>query len=140
MAIYKMEINNFLVFKNDLTATFCEGINIIIGGNATGKTTLLKAMYLMCVKTNDRDIHNAIMSSKEFDKENSDESQSIRDFVQIEPIDSYFPHIRTRKGIICGFVDDKGVVIDPDNPIRFSINQRSDGKANLAIYGITENN
>ena len=122
MAITKIEINDFLVFKNDFTATFSEGVNVVIGGNATGKTTLLKAMYMMCVKTNDKNIHDAIMSRKEFYKENSDEGQSIRDFVQVEPIDTFFPHIHTRKGVISGFVDDKGAVKDLDSPKRFSFN------------------
>jgi AAA15 family ATPase/GTPase len=45
MAINRVEIKNFLVFKGDFAIDFCPGVNVIIGGNATGKTTLLKAMY-----------------------------------------------------------------------------------------------
>jgi len=45
MAINRVEIKNFLVFKGEFAADFCPGINVIIGGNATGKTTLLKCLY-----------------------------------------------------------------------------------------------
>jgi hypothetical protein len=45
MAINRVEIKDFLVFKGEFTADFCPGVNVIIGGNATGKTTLLKVMY-----------------------------------------------------------------------------------------------
>ena len=45
MAINRIEIKNFLVFKGDFAANFCPGVNVLIGGNATGKTTLLKTMY-----------------------------------------------------------------------------------------------
>ena len=45
MAINRMELKDFLVFKGDFTAEFCPGVNVLIGGNATGKTTLLKIMY-----------------------------------------------------------------------------------------------
>ena len=45
MSIRRVEINDFLVFKGDFAVDFCKGVNVIIGGNGTGKTTLLKAMY-----------------------------------------------------------------------------------------------
>jgi len=45
MAINRIEIKDFLVFKDEFSADFCPGVNVIIGGNATGKTTLLKVMY-----------------------------------------------------------------------------------------------
>jgi AAA15 family ATPase/GTPase len=45
MAINRVEIKDFLVFQGEFTANFCSGINILIGGNATGKTTLLKCLY-----------------------------------------------------------------------------------------------
>jgi len=48
MAINRVEINDFLVFKGAFEADFCPGINVLIGGNATGKTTLLKAMFMYC--------------------------------------------------------------------------------------------
>jgi len=45
MAIVRVEIKDFLVFKDEFAADFCSGVNVFIGGNATGKTTLLKALY-----------------------------------------------------------------------------------------------
>jgi predicted ATPase len=45
MAINRVEIKDFLVFKGNFAVDFCPGVNVIIGGNATGKTTLFKAMY-----------------------------------------------------------------------------------------------
>jgi energy-coupling factor transporter ATP-binding protein EcfA2 len=44
-AIARVEIKDFLVFKGEFAADFCPGVNILIGGNGTGKTTLMKAMY-----------------------------------------------------------------------------------------------
>ena len=48
MAINRIEIKDFLVFKGDFAADFCPGVNVLIGGNATGKTTLLKVLYWAC--------------------------------------------------------------------------------------------
>jgi len=45
MAINRVEIKDFLVFKGEFAADFCPGINVFIGGNGTGKTTLLKSLY-----------------------------------------------------------------------------------------------
>jgi AAA15 family ATPase/GTPase len=45
MAIYRVEIKDFLVFKGEFSADFCSGVNVFIGANGTGKTTLLKALY-----------------------------------------------------------------------------------------------
>jgi predicted ATP-dependent endonuclease of OLD family len=45
MAIERVEIKDFLVFKGDFTADFCPGVNVFIGGNGCGKTTILKVMY-----------------------------------------------------------------------------------------------
>jgi AAA15 family ATPase/GTPase len=46
MAIKDIYIDNFSVFK-DTKIEFCEGINVIIGGNGTGKTQLLKFLYAL---------------------------------------------------------------------------------------------
>lgn len=45
MAINRVEIKDFLVFKGEFIANFCSGVNVLIGGNGTGKTTLLKCLY-----------------------------------------------------------------------------------------------
>jgi AAA15 family ATPase/GTPase len=46
-AITRVEIKDFLVFKGEFTADFCPGVNVLIGGNGTGKTTLMKVMYAL---------------------------------------------------------------------------------------------
>jgi AAA15 family ATPase/GTPase len=48
MAINRVEIKDFLVFKGEFAMDFCPGVNVLIGANATGKTTLMKAMYAIC--------------------------------------------------------------------------------------------
>lgn len=46
MKIKKFQITNFTVFeKQDIE--FCEGVNVIIGANGTGKSHLLKILYAM---------------------------------------------------------------------------------------------
>jgi recombinational DNA repair ATPase RecF len=40
-----MKLKDFLVFKGEFTADFCPGVNVLIGGNGTGKTTLMKTAY-----------------------------------------------------------------------------------------------
>lgn len=45
MAIKKIMIHDYLVFEGDFSLDFCPGVNIFIGGNGTGKTTLLRCLY-----------------------------------------------------------------------------------------------
>ena len=47
MAIKKIKLENFTIF-NSIDIEFCDGINIFIGENGTGKTHLMKAMYSAC--------------------------------------------------------------------------------------------
>lgn len=44
MKIQSLQIQNFTVFK-DQAFDFCDGINVFIGANSTGKSHALKAMY-----------------------------------------------------------------------------------------------
>jgi AAA15 family ATPase/GTPase len=46
MAVNRVEIKDFLVFKGEFKADFCAGVNVLIGGNGTGKTTLLRAIAI----------------------------------------------------------------------------------------------
>ena len=48
MHIDRVEIKGFLLFKEEFSVGFCPGVNVLIGGNGTGKTTLLKVMYRLC--------------------------------------------------------------------------------------------
>ncbi|GHU57738.1 hypothetical protein AGMMS49975_23740 [Clostridia bacterium] len=45
MQIGNVRIVNFMSFQGEFRCSFCCGVNVIIGGNSTGKTTLLKLMY-----------------------------------------------------------------------------------------------
>jgi len=45
MAIVGVEINDFLAFEGKFEADFCPGVNVLMGDNGTGKTTILKGMY-----------------------------------------------------------------------------------------------
>ncbi|MDR1537298.1 MAG: ATP-binding protein [Clostridiales bacterium] len=46
MAINRVGIKDFMAFKGDFACNFRPGVNIFIGGNGTGKTTLLKCLYI----------------------------------------------------------------------------------------------
>jgi len=48
MAINRVEIKDFLLFKGEFATDFGTGVNVLIGGNGTGKTTLMKVMYRLC--------------------------------------------------------------------------------------------
>lgn len=47
MAIKKIQLSNFTVFEK-VNIDFCEGINVFIGENGTGKTHLMKLIYSAC--------------------------------------------------------------------------------------------
>lgn len=47
MTIQKIQLSNFTVFEQ-LDIEFCEGINLFIGDNGTGKTHLMKLIYSAC--------------------------------------------------------------------------------------------
>jgi predicted ATPase len=59
MAINRIEIKDFLVFKNEFTADFCSGVNVLTGGNGTGKTTLMKTLYAFCNMSSSTKITNS---------------------------------------------------------------------------------
>lgn len=54
MNITNIKLQNYTVFEN-VSISFCEGINVFIGENATGKTHLLKLLYAAC-RSNRTDI------------------------------------------------------------------------------------
>ena len=58
MAINRVELTDFLVFKNDFSTDLCEGINVFIGSNGTGKTTLMKVLYWGCEFSNKSVLEN----------------------------------------------------------------------------------
>ena len=56
MAIKCVEFKEYRVFKNKFSLEFCKGVNVIIGENGTGKTTLLRTIYRDNEHDNRRDI------------------------------------------------------------------------------------
>jgi AAA15 family ATPase/GTPase len=44
-AVTSVEIKNAPGFRGEFTADFCSGINVLIGGNSSGKTTILRKLY-----------------------------------------------------------------------------------------------
>ena len=48
MIIRNIKLENITVFE-DISISFKEGINVLIGENATGKTHLLKVLYAACM-------------------------------------------------------------------------------------------
>lgn len=54
MAIDRIVVKDFLMFTGpEFDARFIDGINVFIGANDTGKSTLLKYIYSECEKNND---------------------------------------------------------------------------------------
>lgn len=47
MALEKIYLENFTVFDK-IAITFCDGINVFIGENGTGKTHIMKILYAAC--------------------------------------------------------------------------------------------
>ena len=47
MGINRIMLKNVLVFKHKFEMDFCSGVNLLIGGNGIGKTTILKVLYMM---------------------------------------------------------------------------------------------
>jgi ABC-type ATPase involved in cell division len=43
--VTSIEIKNTPGFNGEFTADFCSGINVLIGGNGSGKTTILRKLY-----------------------------------------------------------------------------------------------
>jgi predicted ATPase len=55
MKVNRARLTNFLVFTGDtFEVEFNDGINVLIGTNATGKTTLLKCIYAACEFSNEK--------------------------------------------------------------------------------------
>jgi DNA replication and repair protein RecF len=48
MSLLNITLNNFRLHKNS-SFDFCQGLNFIVGKNGTGKTSILEAIYYLCV-------------------------------------------------------------------------------------------
>lgn len=54
MYIEELKIENFRGFKNETKIKFQNGINILIGTNNSGKTTILKSLDLLFSNTSSK--------------------------------------------------------------------------------------
>lgn len=46
MAISKVKIQNFKSFKDTFTLTLNKGLNVLVGDNESGKSTILEAIHI----------------------------------------------------------------------------------------------
>ena len=99
MIIKRIEIKDFLVFKDVFTLDFCPGVNIFIGENGTGKTTLLRAIHMWAKKT--------------MPNGSSDDAP----FVGFLPLLTSEGHQKTRDSIIMESGDIKNCVYIPEKDI-----------------------
>ncbi len=54
MAIQSIHIYNVMVFQRQFYLNFCKGINVLIGENGVGKTTILKMIYAATQWSNEK--------------------------------------------------------------------------------------
>jgi AAA15 family ATPase/GTPase len=134
MAIERVKITDFLVFTGEFEAEFCDGVNVIIGGNGCGKTTLLKAMYMLCDFAKKRDYHkNAELnfnSTKRIDAKWNFQKKYL-----LESIDPYFPNVLDSVGSISGFIDERGYVSANGTPLYLSFKHSNSESTYISIYG-----
>jgi len=97
MAINRIEIKDFLVFRSEFTADFCSGVNVLTGGNGTGKTTLLKTLYALC---------NMSSSTKVINPSLLDVNQSFTVRKYFTTVSGYIESFDEVKGALCLFDKD----------------------------------
>lgn len=99
MKINRVSLRNFLTFTGtSANCSFCEdfneGMNVIIGANATGKSTLLKCIYAACEWSNETTNPN---KAKKFQDYFSASKSAIKDINQKQK-DSDFGLIQVFSG------------------------------------------
>lgn len=77
MIIQKIEIKNFRSYYGDNEFDFSNGLNLIIGGNGDGKTTLFEAFDWLC-KTGRPIMDTRLISKKRTEELESNESDNVR--------------------------------------------------------------
>lgn len=68
MGISRVEITDWRVFQDFFALDFCEGVNVIIGENGVGKTTLLRVMYHLESYNQQRKISASAPSAEHYKK------------------------------------------------------------------------
>jgi AAA15 family ATPase/GTPase len=101
VAIERVKITDFLVFTGEFEAEFCNGVNVIIGGNGCGKTTLMKAMYMACNAVKSRYMEYNESNKSNVQEPNKEEYKSIL-------IGSYFQNYFQFKSMTVNFQANRG--------------------------------
>lgn len=95
MPIKTFQATNFLVFKHrDITRNsfhidFCNGINIIIGENGVGKTSILRMLYAACEWSNEKSDHNKTKKIHNYFGMSRPDDAKLRSYDSIEGYASY---------------------------------------------------
>jgi len=141
MAINRVETNDFLVFKGEFATDFCPGVNVLIGGNGTGKTTLLKQMYMACefskkIQFQKAPVQDEIVKGKA-------KLSDIPDSMLLVHIDSYFQHIKGENGMHGGnsiVGENKGVYLrwTSDNLTLYHTIDTEDNVKRTEVFGIAD--
>lgn len=82
MIIDKIFLKNITVFK-DLQIHFSEGINVIIGQNGTGKTTLLKMIYAACELSNKKSYEDKTKNILNYFSHNKKDIEALKNYENI---------------------------------------------------------
>lgn len=82
MSIDKISLENITVFQN-LQIDFSEGINVIIGQNGTGKTTLLKMIYAACELSNKKSYEDKSKNILNYFSHNKKDIKALKKYENI---------------------------------------------------------
>ena len=134
MPISRVDIKDFLVFKEELHVSFCPGVNVLIGANGTGKTTLLKAMYMACTvakkryKTALRESESAVSEPRQ-----SDDWHKMHEVISVTP---YFPYFEYAQGVMTSMRICIETSSDQNEPAQVRYQRDiSTPDAKLTVYG-----
>jgi len=125
MAINRVEIKDFLVFKGEFAVDFCPGVNVLIGGNGTGKTTLIKLMYMACDYAKKKQKISLVGVEKS-------------ELIKFEFISLYFPLINNDLVAVLGFAEDKDTIYLQKNQMNIIIADGTAPETNISLYGVSD--
>lgn len=78
MSIKEIDILNIMVFESHLNLSFGEGINVLIGENGVGKTTILKMLYAATQMSMENDISQKTHNFDDFFSNNLSNQQDVK--------------------------------------------------------------
>jgi AAA15 family ATPase/GTPase len=107
MSISRIEIKDLLVFNGEFSVDFCPGVNVLIGENGTGKTTLMKILYWSCEFSDKSEFGD--------DRILNLNTNSSEPYNKIFTLDSYFQNVSSNISIIDDTVSDIKIYWDVDD-------------------------